>query len=206
MIQGVQISMTATSEQIELMETQCEIMEGMVAHTLARRIEDKKPEEAIPFIRDWFKTVRQFAQGAFMASGIRSYCKPIPVPDEVSPPVADVLAEKSIVCKASTVARLQAELRSLLQRWNVPVSIHITNELKLILTRYPEDRPSTLPMGSPDLAWATDNYKDLVALLGRAGALCEAIEKLPASEHQTRLSTRANSLVRALQGYVYKAP
>ena len=157
MIQGVQISVTATAEQIELMETQCEVMEGMMAHTLARRIEGKKPEGAILFIRDWFKTVRQFAQGSFMASGIRSYCKPIFLPGEA-----------------------------------------------------PQPEPPPAPMnglvGSPDILWARENHNDLVNLLEQARALCAAIERLPACEHQTSLSLKASDLSGALQSYLYKAP
>lgn len=82
-MKSVKIKLTATADQIKSFERVCEMSEGLLGATLAKRIEGKSAEKALPFILDWFRSVRQFTVANHMMSGIKFEV-------EVNqPPVAD---------------------------------------------------------------------------------------------------------------------
>jgi len=62
--------MTGTDEQFEAFDKECTLSEGLMATTLAKRIAGMKAEESIPFIVDWFKSVRHMTIARHLMSGI----------------------------------------------------------------------------------------------------------------------------------------
>jgi len=62
--------MEGSEEQFLAFDKECSLSEGLMASTLAKRIEGLKPEEALPFIVDWFKAVRHMAIARHLMSGI----------------------------------------------------------------------------------------------------------------------------------------
>ena len=69
---GIQLKFQATDEQVQQMEQECRVFEGLLALTLAQRIQGMKPEESVPVIEDWFRSVRTMGQTAFITSGIKT--------------------------------------------------------------------------------------------------------------------------------------
>jgi hypothetical protein len=69
------------------MEHQCLLTEQLMASTLARRIEGMKPEDAFPFILDWFKSVRHMAHANWISCNIQNQVSAIgvPLPDALLP-------------------------------------------------------------------------------------------------------------------------
>lgn len=66
----LQIEIKATAQQIAQFEAQCAVSEYLLAGTLARRVEGLRPEQAEPFIRDWFRSVRMISVANHISSGI----------------------------------------------------------------------------------------------------------------------------------------
>ena len=80
MSNGIQFKITANKEQLEELERMCELTEHLMGETLARRIEGMRAEESLPFVLDWFKSVRHMAHGAWITCNIQSQSAPIDAP------------------------------------------------------------------------------------------------------------------------------
>lgn len=67
----MQLKFEATDEQVKTMERNCSLTEALFARTLAKRIEGMNAEQSIPYIEDWFRSVRSMAQANLIISGIK---------------------------------------------------------------------------------------------------------------------------------------
>lgn len=76
----MKIEMKATDDQVRRYEFMCNMNEGLLAQTLAKRIEGLKAEESVTFIQSWFESVRNMAIAAHLTSGIKISITP-EIPD-----------------------------------------------------------------------------------------------------------------------------
>lgn len=214
-----QVKLTATSDQVAEFEKRCELTEGLMAQTLAQRIEGMKADEAIPFIEDWFKSIRTMSVANHALSGIRLEAFEDGVPTDPSglelklkvkaifegmradfngmrlhiQGMADSPLKQTLGIESGMLGQ---SLQNLAESFSVDTSFGHDSA--------PEPAPPPAGAASPDLDWAKENREALLRILGLARNLCYIIEELPASEHQTRITILSSALASKVEDYVGK--
>ena len=101
---------------------------------------------------------------------------------------------------------LRAEITKLIKGWwNYTLNARMLTELNTVLQggKAPEVPVKREEPASPDLPWAKENAERLKVVLAKARDLCNEVESMTASEHQTSITIMTSAAASKIQDYVY---